>query len=334
MRWIEPGPLLAGTAVGKIPRIADEEMPGVQVMLQGFFMDRFAYPNEEGAIPTTGVSQPEAEQLCAQQNKRLCTELEWERSCKGSSNRTYEYGEEYRPEACQTGRAPRMLPSGYRAQCVSEFGVSDMHGGVWEWTRSRWARGSKAQLFSLRGGNAEDGELVGRCANAMGRPPKHRSPQVGFRCCRGEVNQQKVQFKIERGSPLRTRYSFSSEVAERLRGAIPGDIKKELARYGKFQLETLWRWRPLGNEELMVGGGCAGNRPRRRCGVVVTRMSSTIATFLAWMWVGKFPPVAKVRGTRRRLWIYGGDRVGHYKHALWFEWGRVREGELVRNKSR
>ena len=59
------GALVAGTPEGRVPRLADQEMPGQQIVLHGFFIDMFPYPNEEGAIPRTGVTQAEAEALCA-----------------------------------------------------------------------------------------------------------------------------------------------------------------------------------------------------------------------------------------------------------------------------
>src|SRR4051812_45615603 len=51
MVWIPEGALVVGTPEGRLPRFADQEMSGQQMMLHGFFMDIFAYPNEEGAIP-------------------------------------------------------------------------------------------------------------------------------------------------------------------------------------------------------------------------------------------------------------------------------------------
>ena len=48
MVWIPSGPLVAGTPEGSLPRVADEEMPGEQVILKGYYIDVFPYPNEEG----------------------------------------------------------------------------------------------------------------------------------------------------------------------------------------------------------------------------------------------------------------------------------------------
>src|SRR4030095_12178429 len=53
MIWIPSGPLVAGTPPEILPRVADAEMPGEQVVLKGFYIDAFPYPNEEGAIPLT-----------------------------------------------------------------------------------------------------------------------------------------------------------------------------------------------------------------------------------------------------------------------------------------
>src|SRR5690606_37275512 len=117
---IPRGALVAGTPADKVPRLADQEMAGEQVTLEGLYIDRFLYPNEEGAIPVTGVTQQEARGLCAEQNKRLCSELEWERACKGPDNRTYEYGERYRESICETGKAAQLRPSGLHVPCQSD----------------------------------------------------------------------------------------------------------------------------------------------------------------------------------------------------------------------
>ena len=56
MVWIPPGVLLAGTPPERLPRVADEEMAGEQVVMHGFYADIYPYPNEAGAIPTTTES--------------------------------------------------------------------------------------------------------------------------------------------------------------------------------------------------------------------------------------------------------------------------------------
>ena len=263
MVWIPEGTLVAGTPPEQLPRIADEEMPGEQLVLHGFFIDIFAQPNEEGAIPETGATLAHAAKVCTDQGKRLCSELEWERACKGPENTTYEYGDRYRAEACITGRSSRMLPSGYRPACRSEFGVRDMHGGVWEWTGSHFGRGRDANLFTLRGGNGAAGEVVGRCANSMARAPETISSQIGFRCCKGEVNEARVDFRIETGPPLAERGQVDRALTRALDAALPDDVRQTLSGYGAWRISSLWDWRPIGNITWLVGGGCAGEFGQR-----------------------------------------------------------------------
>jgi hypothetical protein len=293
-------------------------------------MDIFAYPNEEGAIPKTGVSHAHAESLCAEQGKRLCSELEWERACKGPQNTTYEYGSRYRADACLTGRPPRMLPSGYRPACRSEFGARDLHGSVWEWTSSPWGRGSRGKLFSVRGGNAVEGEVVGRCANARAEPEEATSAQIGFRCCKGEVNEAEVSLHIERGVPLDYQGKGERSITRPLEALIPADVRQTLAAFGYWRNLSQWRWHPIGNVEFVVVGGCAGFSPSRRCGVVVARLSEGSPELMAWVWSGHWPPELRVRDDPRRLWVYGGDRESNFRQPVLFEWGKVRVGDMER----
>jgi hypothetical protein len=218
------------------------------------------------------VSHPEARGLCEEQGKRLCSELEWERACKGPNNWRYEYGEAYRPERCDTGTAPTMRPSGFKLGCASEFGVHDMHGGVWEWTASAWGRGVEHELITLRGGNASAGELVGRCANAMGRPPSSKTPGIGFRCCAGPKNDAEVVLQVVRGKKLEFREGVDKQQARALAAQLSDEAKRELGDVSRYVFERSWIWRPIGNAELRVIGGCSGLGTEPSCGIVVARI--------------------------------------------------------------
>jgi sulfatase modifying factor 1 len=331
MVWVPDGALIAGTPEGRLPRLADQEMAGEQIVLHGYFIDQFAFPNEEGAIPRTGVTQAQAEALCAEQNKRLCSELEWERACKGPENSSYEYGDRYRPDVCLTGRSPRMLPSGFRQGCRSEFGARDLHGGVWEWTASRWGRGGDAALMTLRGGNADAGEVVGRCANGTPRAPNSASPTVGFRCCMGEPNDAAVSVSTERGTALESRARLERSVTEKLESLLPGEIESTLGASEPWRASAVWDWRPISNARLIIGGGCAGSPPARRCGVVIAEFVKGRAEFSGWVWSGIWPPTVRLSTVdRRKLWVYGGDRRSHIRQAVLFEWGRLRLGDVER----
>src|SRR5580704_8173629 len=179
MVWIPAGVLRAGSALDEVPRLADVEMPGTEVPLGGYYMDLLPWPNEAGAIPTTNVSRDEAARLCDGKGKRLCSELEWERACKGPDNARYEYGPTYDSRVCGTGIAADTAarhPSGDKPACRSVFGVRDMHGGAFEWTDSAWGRGSSKDLGVIRGGNDVSGEIASRCAFARSMSPSDRSP--------------------------------------------------------------------------------------------------------------------------------------------------------------
>ncbi|MEZ4308892.1 MAG: SUMF1/EgtB/PvdO family nonheme iron enzyme [Polyangiaceae bacterium] len=248
MAWIPAGSLVAGTAPGKVPRVPDEEMAGEQLTMSGYYIDLYPFPNEQGALPRVGVTQAEAKEACEAAGKRLCTELELERACKGPDNTTYEYGDTYKASACNTGVARAPGPNGMTPTCASGFGVHDLHGGAWSWTASDWKRDpTKSGLVALRGGNGAPGELIGRCANGRGLRPDTRSNDIGFRCCAGEANTAEVTVSIPRGPPLTLRKPDRT-IAPALEGLARADPAAPDA--GRFTVERMWIWRPFGNEEL------------------------------------------------------------------------------------
>jgi hypothetical protein len=330
MSWIAGGALVAGTPPDSLPRIADEEMSGEQVILKGFYMDTYPFPNEEGAIPLTNVSQSEALGLCAEQGKRLCSELEWERACKGPKNTTYEYGDRYKANRCGTGARPQLRPSGLRVGCSSDFGVSDMHGGVWEWTSSPWGRGIDRELSTVRGGNAPAGELVGRCANAMGRPPDSKSPTVGFRCCAGEPNSAEVVLNVERLTKLKHKDPVDRELAERLTSMLPQPALLELGSRKDFKIDRMWDWWPVGNERLIVAGGCAGSSTAPACGVLIARVTLGRPTLLGWVGSGHFAPAVQSDADVRDILVFGADEIGSFRRPVAYVWGSVSVGEKDR----
>lgn len=333
MVWVPGGALVAGTPPHELPRVPDEEMPGEQVILHGFYIDVFPYPNEEGAIPHTNVTRSEAATLCKQAGKRLCTELEWERACKGKENHTYEYGNRYRADACGTGAPPSMLPSGLRFGCQSDFGVRDMHGGVWEWTSSMWGRGTDEELASLRGGNGRAGELVGRCANARSERPGRRSADIGFRCCAGNENDAEVQLTVLKGTKLEQVDPPNRRVADQMIESPPTAMRAEVGDR-RFESDRMWIWRPIGNEELVLVGGCAGLATQPACGVLLGRPVAGRPRVLGWVSSGHWAPSIHSDVDARDLWLFGGDDLGSFKRRISYTWGRVAIGEKERKVPR
>jgi hypothetical protein len=338
MAWIAPGMLIAGTPPDRMPRVADEEMAGEQVIMRGYYVDVYPYPNEVGAIPTTGVTQDEARALCEAQGKRLCTELELERACKGPANTSYEYGDTYRASVCGTGLARNLVPNGVNASCTSGFGVHDLHGGVWSWTSSQWRRDpAKAGLVTLRGGNGPAGELIGRCANGRGVKPDVRRLDVGVRCCAGEVNSFEVMLSVTRGQPLRL-LQPDDRLTHELEQLVPDEVR-DAARSQRpeeqFKVERVWMWHPLGNEELYLGGGCA--RPaasKAVCGLIVARMRSESAARLSFVSTDWWQPTLGETDTPRELFLYGGDHEGAFRRKVSYEWGRIGAADKERKRKR
>lgn len=337
MAWIPPGVLIAGTPLDKLPRVADEEMAGEQVVMRGFYVDVFPWPNEVGAIPTTNMNQAEAREICEGQGKRLCTELELERACKGPSNQTYEYGETYKASVCGTGVARSLIPNGYNAACQSGFGVHDLHGGVWSWSASQWRRDpARPGLIAARGGNGVAGDLVGRCANGRAQKPDARRDDVGVRCCAGEPNTFEVVLSVIRGEPLRWQPA-DDRLAPQLEKLIPEEVQaaaRDRKAADQFKIERLWTWHPLGNEELIIGGGCAHPPEHASCGVVIARVRLETALSLAWVASDWWQPALGEAETPRELFLHGGDRNGAFRRKVSYAWGRIALGEKERKKKR
>lgn len=331
MVFIPPGALVVGTPRDRRPRRADRELPGEQVMLEGFYIDQLAYPNEEGAIPVTNVSQGEAALLCAEKSKRLCTELEWERACKGPDNRSFEYGEAYRQSICETGRSAQLRPGGYLVGCQSDFGVRDMHGGPFEWTSSAFGRGMAPDRVTLRGGNGEYGELVGRCANAEPADPVSKSGTIGFRCCAGQENQARVELRMDSAPGLVARAAFDAAIEAALLRAIPDEAKAKLEQAGAVRRERVWLWHPVANEELHLLTLCGRGRPPPhgpKCGLLVARIAVGHVEALAWVESGEWVANLHKSGPFDLLWMVGGDTRGSFKRLLAYQYGNVQVGEL------
>lgn len=327
MVWIPAGTLRAGTPVDRIPRVPDEELPGTPIEMGGFYIDQLPWPNETGAIPTTNVTRDEAAALCASKGKRLCTELEWERACKGENNTAYEYGDAYRASACGTGVSSEEAarrPTGEHAQCKSSFGVADMHGVVWEWTDGPWARGHKeSALGVLRGGNAVAGELVGRCANAIGRAPAKKSTTMGLRCCAGAKNEQTVDLALD-GKPSLDivppgKMSAFHDAWEPALRPVFGVATNHLSR--------AWRWVPVANEELYVVVGCHTTSPT--CSVAIGRDGVGDAGgasgpyVIASAEIGRMTPDVLKLGDLRHLRIRALDVHGTFGRDLTYVYGNV-----------
>lgn len=142
-----------------------------------YCIDTFEYPGEAGQMPKSGVSWNQADKLCRDRGKRLCSEIEWEAACAGPQGIAYPYENKYSADICNTYGAEKQA-SGALKGCASRTGAADMSGNLAEWT-SGWFH--KDRDHTLRGGSWAS-RSAAKCS-ARFDPAKIDSAQIGFRCC-------------------------------------------------------------------------------------------------------------------------------------------------------
>ena len=158
-----------------------------------------------GAVPQAYVSGVQAAGACASAGKRLCTDTEWLRACRGPASTTYPYGDTRQPGVCNDARPvnpvieyfgssdpsvfamaghpcidqlPSSLdPTGANPGCVTAEGAFDMMGNLNEWTAD--------PAGTFRGGVYVDTMLNG--AGCLYATTAHDTQfwdySTGFRCC-------------------------------------------------------------------------------------------------------------------------------------------------------
>jgi formylglycine-generating enzyme required for sulfatase activity len=225
MVLVPAGPFIMGSLEGD-----EDERPPRTVMLPAFYIDRFEVTHEQyaGFLQATGRKPPvdwpsgqmppklarhpvvnvtfeDAAAYASWAGKRLPTEAEWEKACRGSDGRTYPWGNsgQGRKTAAPLGDnskdhtwAVESFPDD-----ISPYGVMDMAGNAWEWTDSWYEPypgndrleieyGRKYRV--IRGGGAIDyygAAATRRCADRARSLPYGTYDALGFRCVQ-DIKQQ------------------------------------------------------------------------------------------------------------------------------------------------
>jgi len=185
MAAVPAGEFIMGSDAGR-----PDEQPAHRVYLDAYEMDRYevtnaqyrrfvlegggrpprhwtgaAYPPGQADYPVAGIGWDEADAYCRWAGKRLPTEAEWEKACRGVDGLTFPWGEAWEPSRANVDAAgwdfgvapeaegtptvwdvawtrlpllhgaggPTLQPIGSYLDGASPYGILDMVGNVSEW---------------------------------------------------------------------------------------------------------------------------------------------------------------------------------------------------------
>ncbi|MEM7346073.1 MAG: SUMF1/EgtB/PvdO family nonheme iron enzyme [Chloroflexota bacterium] len=160
-----------------------------------------------GRFPAVFVSWVEAETYCDWRGKRLPSEAEWEKAARASDGRIWPWGNALKDNVFEPVQRAnvgdsdigRIVEVGTMQGGESPYGVLDMSGNVWEWTRDFYeplyyrsrpdpdndplgpSKPSGSERRVIRGGSYLTPGIDARTSERNGVEP-HASFDIGFRC--------------------------------------------------------------------------------------------------------------------------------------------------------
>jgi formylglycine-generating enzyme required for sulfatase activity len=232
---VNPGGFLMGATNGE-KYASEREGPQHRVDVRPFFMGKYPITQAQwqavaalskvnrdlvvqpshfkgDRLPVESVSWLNAIEFCdrlstfAGVSYRLPSEAEWEYACRAGTSTPFSYGETLTSQVANYGSeyAYAAEPVGEYRQSTTPvgqfspngFGLSDMHGNVWEWCADRWhnnyagaptdscvwLNGGNEDWRSLRGGGWSDYPSRSRSAQRSGYPADGLNRIIGFRVC-------------------------------------------------------------------------------------------------------------------------------------------------------
>jgi len=196
----------------------NDEKPGHVVDLPAFYIDKYPVTNrdyaafiratghvrprywsEAGEIPAgkeehpvVGVTYADAVAYAEWKRRRLPTEEEFEKACRGTDARRWTWGNDFDESRANVGQ-PTTTPVTAHPTGVGPYGAFEMSGNVWEWT-STWydlypgspsnrtvERFIGQKVKSVRGGSYGSDIGSARCADRGNKQPDEPGPSLGFR---------------------------------------------------------------------------------------------------------------------------------------------------------
>ena len=162
-----------------------------------YYWPKGQLPRSKHDYPVVNVDWGDASAYCRWAGKRLPTEAEWERACRGlAEGAVYPWGD--RDPTKEDVHFDVITGPGQVCRFPeSYFGLCDMAGNVWEWCADWYEKdyyqrapqtnpqGPESGLYRvLRGGSWADLPKFLTCAYRSFARPAERSPNVGFRCAK------------------------------------------------------------------------------------------------------------------------------------------------------
>jgi hypothetical protein len=215
---IPGGTLRAGSTPGDPGRVPELEAKNQEVELGPFSIDRLPYPNDPAQPALLGKTRDEARRLCAERSARLCTEVEWERACKGPKQDEYPSGVIWDPSCTAGAKA-----------CATGFDVLGLGTTAGEWVANDVTTDEKRRAV-VRGAGKSAPATDHRCAARHPTEASTQSQDIGFRCCQGAPNAAVVSEPKQ--GPIFTKAKLSAEELEQALAADPAS--KALAHDIKF----------------------------------------------------------------------------------------------------